>query len=303
MRPSTRTSLFGLLAFALVLTLVLAPPAHAKRFVGNQNDNKLVGTGQRDDIFGRGGDDVLVGLAGPDYIYGEEGDDILLGESGKDRLWGGGRDDTLDGGLGSDRLWPGWGSDVVDAGPGKDVIWAGENDGTMDSIDCGPGFDRVIVNRGDRVFNCEAVTRLRGRRVPGITRPGTRENDVLSDWRWTGRDLIIGFAGNDYLNGHSNADLLWGNEGDDTLDGDLSPDLVLGGPGADLLFGDNGNDRLWGGFGLDTFYGGDGDDELISIEPDGVADVIDCGPGRDRVVARPSDQVAGNCERVIRIAR
>jgi hypothetical protein len=44
MRPGARTHLFVLLAFALVLTLVLAPVASAKLIVGNEQDNKLVGT-------------------------------------------------------------------------------------------------------------------------------------------------------------------------------------------------------------------------------------------------------------------
>jgi hypothetical protein len=67
---------------------------------------------------------------------------------------------------------------------------------------------------------------------------------------------------------------------------------------------------VWGGLGLDTVHGdwaddflSHGRDEIISIEADGVADQIDCGRRRDRVVARPNDMVAPDCERVIRIAR
>jgi Ca2+-binding RTX toxin-like protein len=187
------------------------------------------------------------------------------------------------------------------------VVDAGENDGAMDSIDCGLGVDRVIVNRRDLFFNCEHVTRVHGRRVPGIVRRGTEDGDNLSWYQWYDRDFIIGFGGDDFLNGHGNADMLWGNQGDDTLVGSHSPDHVLGGPGDDQLWGDatdgkgNGLDRLWGGAGLDTLYGGRGNDELISITADGVADVLDCGPGRDRAIVRTGDTVAG-CERVIRIS-
>jgi Ca2+-binding RTX toxin-like protein len=67
--------------------------------------------------------------------------------------------------------------------------------------------------------------------------------------------------------------------------------------------GGSANDRLWGGFGADTLQGGDHDDELISVEDDGQVDQITCGFGRDRVIARPNDWVAGDCERIIRIAR
>jgi Ca2+-binding RTX toxin-like protein len=172
----------------------------------------------------------------------------------------------------------------------------------MDSIDCGPGVDRVIVNRGDLTFNCEQITRLHGRRVPGLLWEGSDIDDIWDRWQGHNRDLLVGKGGDDYLKGHGAADMLWGNEGKDTLDGDLSPDQIFGGPGDDRLIGFTGLDRLWGGAGLDRFFGGPDNDELISITADGVADVLDCGPGRDRAVARPEDTVLANCERVIRVS-
>jgi Ca2+-binding RTX toxin-like protein len=301
---------FGLLAFALVLGLALAPAASAKLIVGNKKANKLVGTGKRDDIFGRGGKDVLIGFDGWDRLHGEEGNDILVGEGGNDRLSGSGLDDTLDGGRGNDLLQPGWGTDVVDAGLGDDVIWAGENDGDMDSIDCGPGNDRVVKIRWDRTDNCEHVRRLRG-----VRPPGRLWVDVLGQDTWNNsvgqiRDILVGLGGDDYLNGHAAADLILGNDGNDALDGSFSPDHVQGGRGHDQIWGDTGHDRLWAGFGFDTLYGdreqgdpNDGRDEIIAIEADGVVDRIDCGGQWDRVVARSNDWVAPDCERVIRIAR
>lgn len=296
------------LAIALVATLALAPSAPAKLIVGDRKANTLVGAGKRDDIFGRGGWDVLVGRKGPDRLYGQAGDDVLLGEAGWDRLYGGGRDDTLYGGAGRDRLYPGWGTDVVEGGPGNDVIWAAENDASMDSIDCGPGVDKATVNRGDRVFNCETVVRRSGRRPPGTIRIDRDGANVLDNPSWTGRDYLVGLGGNDLLNGHGQADILWGNEDDDTLIGDLSPDYLLGGSGNDWLWGDDpardtvgGRDRIWGGPGLDHLRGGPDNDYLISVDADNAVDDIDCGPGRDRVVAQIEDHVAPNCQRVIRI--
>ena len=241
MGPGTRrASLFSLLAFAVVLTLLLAPAAEAKRVVGNNRANVLKGAGARDTLIGRGGDDVLMGFASADAIHGDEGDDVVLGEGGKDRLWGGGRDDTLDGGGGIDRIWPGWGADVVDAGPGNDLIDASENDAAMDSIDCGPGIDRVIVTgRSDKVFDCERVTRLRGRAVPGDfshQAEATMGDDNLGVFNWYNRDFVDALAGNDYLNGHVNADMLWGNAGIDRLEGDTGPDRLLGGPDDDTVW-------------------------------------------------------------------
>jgi Ca2+-binding RTX toxin-like protein len=63
-----------------------------------------------------------------------------------------------------------------------------------------------------------------------------------------------------------------------------------------------GRDRLWGGLGEDLLQGGSDNDEIISIAADGQVDVIDCGLGRDRAVAKPEDSVV-NCERVIRVPR
>lgn len=307
MAPGTRSSLFGLLGFALILTLVLAPTAQAKRIVGTNSANVLKGTNAPDEMFGRKGKDVLIGFAGADYVYGDGGDDILLGEAGNDRLWGGGRDDTIDGGAGGDRIWPGWGTDVVHTGPGNDIINAGENDMSMDSVDCGDGVDRVVINRRDKVFNCETVVRLRGGGVPGDfshQAEATSGDDVLGRFTWYEQDFVDALAGSDYLNGHGKADMLWGNLGDDRLDGDNGPDLLLGGPGDDTIWGEDGLDRIWAGPGFDILWGDDRDDELMAIENDGVQDRIHCGAGRDRVVLRPNDWVAPReCERVIWIAR
>jgi len=301
MGPGTRTWLLALLA-GIAVSLAVAPVAQAKLSVGSNKANKLMGTGKRDDIYGRFGADVIVGLGGPDRLHGEEGADILLGGRGKDRLWGLGREDTLDGGTGADRIWPGYGGDVVDAGPGNDIVWAGEKDARMDSIDCGRGFDRAVVNRRDRVFNCERVTRLSGPWVRGRLWEGTPEPDSWDDWRGHFSDLLVGWGGDDYLNGHAFPDIVWGNDGDDELRGSHGLDLLFGGPGHDLLFGEGGDDRLWGGSGLDHLYGGEDHDVLISVANDGQADVVDCGVGRDRAVVRANDVVL-NCERVIRIGR
>ena len=195
----TRTSLFGLLAFALVLTLALAPAAQAKRIVGTNSANVLKGTNVRDDIFGRDGKDVLIGFAAADYVYGEEGDDVLLGESGNDRLWGGGRDDTLDGGAGGDRLWPGWGSDVVDAGSGNDIVNAGEND-AVDGLDrlrrrhrpCRhqpprQGLQLRAGRRGSAAGRCPGTSRTRRRPRQATTCwASSTGTPATSSTRWPG---------------------------------------------------------------------------------------------------------------------
>jgi Ca2+-binding RTX toxin-like protein len=301
MGPGKRTWVLALLA-GVVASLAVAPGVQAKLIVGNSKANKLVGTGKRDDIHGRFGADVLVGLRGADRLHGEEGPDILLGETGNDRLWGLGRDDTLDGGPGADRIWPGNGGDVVEAGPGDDIVRAGDDDGRIDSVDCGPGFDCAVVNRRDQVFNCERVTRRPGAWVRGRLWVDWNDANHWNQMDGHFRDLLVGLTGNDSLNGFAFPDIIWGNEDDDDLYGNSGPDFLLGGPGHDELLGEGGDDRLWGGTGLDHLAGGENHDQLFSVAKDREVDVVDCGPGRDRAIARPNDVVL-NCERVIRISR
>lgn len=99
----------------------------------------------------------------------------------------------------------------------------------------------------------------------------------------------IGTAGADRLVGTPYADHLSGAGGNDTLLGGRGDDVLRGGPGNDLLDGGPGSDRLEGGAGNDTIRARDGQ-----------RDSIDCGPGRDVVLADRLDRVARNCEIVRR---
>ena len=194
---------------------------------------------------------------------------------------------------------------MIDAGAGNDVVDVREDDGQVDSVDCGPGRDTVFVNRKDRTFGCEVVKPPRrwGRMMP----PGTVVTLGAGADTWSGgfanndRHLVAGRAGDDVLKATAGSDVIWGNEDNDTLIGGNGRDWLLGGPGHDVLLGDEGNDRLWGGWGPDQLFGGQHDDELITIDMDPDADEITCGPGNDRVVKRAIDRIMdpGNCERVI----
>jgi Ca2+-binding RTX toxin-like protein len=142
---------------------------------------------------------------------------------------------------------------------------------------------------------------------------GGRDDDVLFGSSFgdrmygrQGRDLLRGRAGNDCLFGGEGADVLDGDGGDDTLSGGdgrdrlfggAGNDRVLGGAKGDELRGDTGNDQLFPGTGRDRVWGGAGND-VISAR-DGSRDVIDCGPGPDRVTADRRDRLRG-CERVTR---
>jgi RTX calcium-binding nonapeptide repeat (4 copies) len=100
-----------------------------------------------------------------------------------------------------------------------------------------------------------------------------------------GPNVVIGGRLGDRLFGLGGNDLLRGRAGDDRLDGGRGEDRVFGDTGADLVIGGPGRDRLVGGAGGDRIEARDRD-----------LDVINCGRGRDSVLADGRDRVSSNCE-------
>ncbi len=92
-----------------------------------------------------------------------------------------------------------------------------------------------------------------------------------------------------------------------TLNGDARANRLTGTAYADVLNGFGGNDVLEGGGGDDILTGGSGND-ILKAGPgsdtvrarDGSRDTVDCGAGRDLVLADRVDRVARNCEQVRR---
>ena len=134
---------------------------------GSDDDDAAGGSGE-DSVLGGSGDDKLDGGTGDDRLFGESGDDVLNGLSGKDMLAGGSGKDRLSGGSGADRLFGERGNDRLvagdsggsrlDGGVGNDRLDA--VNGRRDTVRCGSGFDRAVVDkRLDRVSRCERVTR------------------------------------------------------------------------------------------------------------------------------------------------
>jgi hypothetical protein len=89
-----------------------------------------------------------------------------------------------------------------------------------------------------------------------------------------------------------------GTSGNDLLVGSRGADVLRGRGGADALYGGSSPDRIRGGGGNDRLVGGRGADLLLAR--DNAWDAINCGTGRDTVVADRGDQVSRNCERVRR---
>jgi hypothetical protein len=113
--------LLVLVMMVSVLGALFAGVALAKTVVGNDHDNRLVGTNSADTIKGKGGEDDIYGLRGQDRLYGGTGDDD------------------------------------IEAGRGNDFV--GAVDRTEDDVECGRGNDRVRANPGDDVEGCEKVVR------------------------------------------------------------------------------------------------------------------------------------------------
>jgi Ca2+-binding RTX toxin-like protein len=109
---------------------------------------------------------------------------------------------------------------------------------------------------------------------------------------------IAGTSRADTIVGTAKADRLSGGAGNDRISGGGGNDRVDGGPGNDTLNGGPGNDQLTGGPGQDRISGGPGNDTILAR--DRARDTIDCGSGRDTVVADRVDSVARDCESIKR---
>jgi Ca2+-binding RTX toxin-like protein len=164
---------------------------------------------------------------------------------------------------------------------------------------CSEKYGRQIY-----VMNADGtgVTRLTGRglrAVPctdsGCRIIGTSGNDNLVGSE--GRDYIQGGAGNDTIKALGGDDGLSGGPGNDLMDGGPGSDTLQGGSGNDVLIGGEGDDTLIGGSGVDAFAGGAGNDIINSR--DGKRERVDCGAGKDMLIADKLDRANG-CERILR---
>jgi Ca2+-binding RTX toxin-like protein len=117
----------------------LAPGACANTQRGTAGNDNLVGT-----LLG----DRLVGLGGDDTLNGRAARDCLSGGSGADDLFGGRAGDRINGGPGRNTYAGGAGGDVIVAANGR-----------SETVKCGSGRDKAVVDRSDTVTGCERVRR------------------------------------------------------------------------------------------------------------------------------------------------
>jgi Tol biopolymer transport system component len=124
---------------------------------------------------------------------------------------------------------------------------------------------------------------------------GTPEPDRIFAGR--GNDRVGGGARGDCIDLGSGSDRASGGASNDRIAGGSGNDRISGGARNDRLVGQSGRDRISGGSGRDRFSGGSGRDRIRSR--DGRSERVNCGSGRDTVIADRSDRLRG-CEVVSR---
>ena len=305
------------------------------QLTGSAIANRLDGGPGDDTLLGEGGPDVLIGGLGIDTAsYADqsasvtvvvdnlandglagEGDLVSMdienvtGGSAGDSLTGNNAANVLSGGLGDDTLRGDTGNDLLNGGLGADVMFGGTGTDTADYATRNPALNITI----DGTANDGQAGELDNVQTDVENLIGGSGADTLSGK--SGTNLLIGGAGNDQLKGKGGNDLLLGGLGADTLTGASGLDtadysdhttpvtVTLDGVANDGSAGENDRvkidvENIIGGTAVDTLTGNTLDNVITSR--DGVADTVTCDAGNDTVNADLLDNVAGDCETVIR---
>ena len=212
-------------------------------------------------VYGSGGRDLLWGLSGDDQIFGYEGDDQLEGGRGND---------VFDGGAGSDRLAGGFGSDTYkfNKGSGVDTIcnyYESDSATTTDTVTFGEGItpdDLELVGEGNdlrinirNTYDSLIIKDGLGDTTSFIDQFQCADGTILTPSQLKERGwTVYGSAGNDYLYGGGQ---MLGYDGDDKINGGNGNDIIDGGKGNDTLYGAAGDDTFvfGSGSGVDTISG------------------------------------------------
>jgi Ca2+-binding RTX toxin-like protein len=205
---------------------------------GDNADNRLVASADRDLLDGRGGHDLLDGGPNQDILIGGPGNDILYGGEGNDTLVAG--EQTL---------------------PGSSNFYDG-GEGNFDALTYASDI-RDIVRR--EYINDGIQLKARSQEASGPVRvfaeSGQIEHLSIDGSTVIAKDTAVNverFVGsdfNDILRGgpgiHVEID---GGLGNDTLYGQLAGRFVGGGAGDDIVYAGLGGANYDGGGGFDTLY-------------------------------------------------
>lgn len=261
------------------------------------DDDAMVGTGYRDDIYGGAGDDSIYGGSGDDILYGESGDDIIKGGYGDDMLFGGtGNDglngengnDALDGGTGDDLLSDAYGDDVYifGRGYGRDTIaderppsvWydfsgpysGGENDTIIFRSNVRPE-DVKVHRRGswDLEFRIKDTNDILLVKDYFRLNSGKHGVGAIEKIKFTSTNAVWRYA--DIVNkaryvdesSPTDSKLFTGFDQDNIITAGNADERLIGSNNNDILYGMAGDDVLESGNGNDILDGGTGNDSLM----------------------------------------
>jgi len=278
-------------------------------FRGGSGNETIVSGSESGLIQGGAGNDSIIGGLARDYLYGDDGDDTIDGGQGDDDIAGGKGTNTyiLDGNSENDYIKLGETYDPAPTASDKSIfrinaphtdirLYRNDRDHLMirnirtgatttvaqffplaekfDSLQVSIAFsDQVTWQKADVL--AEALK-------------GSLEDDLLVGY--AGNDTINGGDGTDTLRGNGGADQLNGGAGMDILAGDSGNDVLSGGRGWDFLHGGADNDTLYGEEGFDTLDGGNGDDSLYGGA--GVDTYLHTkGEGRDMIFGQRAEDV------------
>lgn len=226
-------------------------------------------------------------------IVGTVGNDALLGTDEKDRIWGligadeidaGEGDDLVDGGAGDDRLTSRDGYDRLDGGERDDQITL---IGTGGAVTGGAGYDTLVIDLSD----VDTAVRFSGEHGHGIIGYDTStwehiffnriEKLVLTTG--SGDDRIFGAATDDVISTGAGDDIIgpYGRDGDDgtsmlgedTIDTGDGRDIIVDRSGANRIFAGNDNDKITTTLGSAVIDGGEGWDTLSLFDEERTEDL------------------------------
>lgn len=196
-----------------------------------------------------GGDAKRDVISGFENVYASHNDDTITGNDARNILFGYDGNDVMFGMAGDDVMRGGQGADTLDGGDGVDWLrYLGSEEGVT--------VDLTLDDQGHHSAS-----------------GGDAEGDVLS-----GFENIQGSDHGDTLTGSADKNYILGFDGDDMIDGGASNDTIRGGEGADTLEGGAGADVLQytgssagvtvdlteTASGLQTASGGDAEGDVIS---------------------------------------
>ena len=214
--------------------------------------------GGDDIISAQDGDVTIIGGAGADRITAGRGNHVILGDNGQATFTLGLADhvESIDPGIGGD--------DVIQASDGNDVILGGAG---ADSITTGAGDHVILGDSGQADF---VVALQNGVAKATRSKVETLAPDIGGDDHivfGSGRNVVLGGAGGDLIEGADQGAVILGDNGVVTFDAagvilralSLSPEIG----GDDRITAGNGNNVVLGGAGADTIGLGDGNNVVL----------------------------------------